>query len=61
MPPAVRTLTLIVPARYLVTNLQTIFLVGNVWALLLPNIIILLLLAAILFFLTARKTVKRLR
>jgi ABC-2 type transport system permease protein len=61
MPPIVRALTHIIPARYLVTNLQTLFLVGDVWSLLLPNIGILLLLAAVLFFLTARKTVKRLR
>ncbi len=61
MPPMVRALTHIIPARYLVTNLQTLFLVGDVWPLLLPNVFILLLLAAVLFFLTARKTVKRLR
>ena len=61
MPPIVRALTHIIPARYLVTNLQTLFLVGDVWSLLLPNVGILLLLAAVLFFLTARKTVKRLR
>jgi len=61
MPPMVRTLTCIIPARYLVTNLQTLFLVGDVWALLLPNVLILLQLAGFLFFLTARKTVKRLR
>jgi ABC-2 type transport system permease protein len=61
MPPPVRALTRIIPARYLVTNLQTLFLVGDVWSLLLPNVLILLLLAAGLFFLTARKTVKRLR
>jgi len=61
MPAPVRTLTRIIPARYLVTNLQTLFLVGDVWPLLLPNVLILLLLAGVLFFLTARKTVKRLR
>ncbi|MEJ2200513.1 MAG: ABC transporter permease [Desulfuromonadaceae bacterium] len=61
MPPLVRALTHIIPARYLVTNLQTLFLVGDVWPLLTPNILILLLLAALLFVLTARKTVKRLR
>ncbi|MDY0269307.1 ABC transporter permease [Trichloromonas sp.] len=61
MPPAVRALTHIIPARYLVTNLQTVFLVGDVWSLLLPNVGILLLLAAGLFFLTAGKTAKRLR
>ncbi len=61
MPLPIRTLTRIIPARYLVTNLQTLFLVGDVWRLLLPNILILLLLAGILFFITARKTAKRLR
>jgi ABC-2 type transport system permease protein len=61
MPPMVRAMTHIIPARYLVTNLQTLFLVGDVWSLLLPNVGILLLLAAVLFFLTARKTIKRLR
>jgi ABC-2 type transport system permease protein len=61
MPLPVRVLTHIIPARYLVTNLQTLFLVGDVWPLLLPNVIILLLIAAALFYLTARKTVKRLR
>jgi len=61
MPAPVRLLTRIIPARYLVTNLQTLFLVGDVWSLLLPNVGILLLLAGVLFFLTARKTVKRLR
>jgi len=44
-----------------VTNLQTLFLVGDVWNLLLPNVLILLGLAAVLFFITARKTAKRLR
>jgi len=61
MPPLVRALTNIIPARYLVSNLQTLFLVGDIWPLLLPNVLMLLLLAALLFFLTARKTVKRLR
>ncbi|MEJ2520476.1 MAG: ABC transporter permease subunit, partial [Desulfuromonadales bacterium] len=60
MPPPIRLLTYIIPARYLVTNLQTIFLVGDIWSLLLPNVAILLLLAAVLFFFTAVKTVKRL-
>jgi ABC-2 type transport system permease protein len=61
MPPAVQALTLIIPARYLVSNLQTLFLVGDVWSLMLPNVFFLLLLAAVLFFLIARKTVKRVR
>lgn len=61
MPLPIRGLTHIIPARYLVTNLQTLFLVGDVWNLLLPNVLILLGLASVLFFITARKTAKRLR
>ena len=38
MPLLVRALTHIIPARYLVTNLQTLFLVGDVWPLMLPVI-----------------------
>jgi ABC-2 type transport system permease protein len=61
MPLPIRILTRIIPARYLVNSLQTLFLVGDVWPLLGRNILVLLLLAAIFFGLTARKTVKRLR
>lgn len=61
MPLPVQILTHIIPARYLVSNLQTLFLVGDIWPLLLPNILILLAIAATLFIITARKTVKRLR
>ena len=61
MPLPLRLLTRIIAARYLVPNLQNLFLVGDVWRLLLPNIAILLLIAAILFGITAKKTVKRLR
>ncbi len=61
MPLPIRLLTHVIAARYLVSNLQTLFLTGDVWPLLLPNILVLLLLAAILFLVTAKKTVKRLR
>lgn len=61
MPLPIRGLTHIIAARYLVSNLQTLFLAGDVWPLFLPNILILLLLAAILFLVTVKKTVKRLR
>lgn len=61
MPLPIRLLTHIVPARYLVTNLQTLFLVGDVWRLVRSNVLILLVLAGVLFLLTAKKTVRRLR
>ena len=42
MPRVVRWVTWLVPARYLVGPLQTVFLVGDVWPEFLPNIAILL-------------------
>ena len=60
MPWLLRQLTRIIPARYLVTCLQTLFLVGVPWRLLLPNIAVLLLIAAIYFVIIALKTPKRL-
>lgn len=60
MPWFIRALTYLMPARYFVQCLQTLFLVGNVWSLIFFNLIPMLGLALLLFFLTARKTVKRL-
>jgi ABC-2 type transport system permease protein len=60
MPAFIRALTHIIPARYFVQCLQTLFLVGNVWSLILFNLLPMLGIAAILFIITARKTVKRL-
>ena len=37
MPAVVRMITYLLPARYYVSLLQTIFLAGNVWSLILPN------------------------
>jgi len=53
-------LTYIIPAKYFVVNLQTLFLVGNVWGLILFNLFPMILIGCIFFFITARKTVKRL-
>ncbi len=60
MPPAIQWLTYLLPARYFVTCLQTIFLVGDNWPLLLKNILPMLLIGGVFFVLTARITVKRL-
>jgi ABC-2 type transport system permease protein len=38
MPEWLRIITYLVPARYLVSILQTLFLAGDVWAVLLPNL-----------------------
>lgn len=49
MPTAVRLITYVLPARYYVALLQTTFLAGDVWAVILPNSAVLILMAALLF------------
>jgi ABC-2 type transport system permease protein len=49
MPPAVQAVTYVVAARYFVSLIQTLFLAGNVWAVLWPNLAALLFMAV--FFL----------
>lgn len=60
MPIPIQMLTYILPARYFVQCLQTLFLVGNVWSLIFFNMIPMLLIGMVFFVITARKTVKRL-
>jgi ABC-2 type transport system permease protein len=60
MPALVRLLTYALPARYYVTLLQTIFLAGDVWGVLLPNTAVLAGMAAVLLLLTRGVTRKRL-
>lgn len=60
MPKPIQWITYILPARYFVSSLQTIFLVGNIWSLLLGNVLAILSLGTIIFIATARRTVKRL-
>lgn len=56
MPPIIQAITYIVPARYFVPSLQTVFLAGDIWAMLLPNIGIMLLFGAGFFALCIRVT-----
>jgi ABC-2 type transport system permease protein len=42
MPAAIRAITYLLPARYYVALLQTVFLAGDVWGVLLPNTAVLL-------------------
>jgi ABC-2 type transport system permease protein len=60
MPILIQYLTYILPARYFVSSLQTLFLVGDVWEVLWPNLLAMFMIGLFLFFLTARFTVKRL-
>lgn len=59
MPLPLQWLTRIVPARYLVTSLQSIFLVGDVWALFWPMLGYLSALSALFLTITFLKTPRR--
>lgn len=58
MPVAIQWLTYIVPARYLIPPLQSIFLVGDIWSMFLPNILAMLGFGAF-FFLRVTRAIKR--
>ncbi|BBC72188.1 membrane protein [Altererythrobacter sp. B11] len=56
MPPPIQALTYIVPARYLIPSLQTIFLTGDIWSQFLPNMAAMLGFGALFFALSFRVT-----
>ncbi|MBS0656531.1 MAG: ABC transporter permease [Verrucomicrobia bacterium] len=60
MPFWIQCFTYVIPARYFVTSLQTLFLVGDVMRLLLINLVPMLILGVLLCVATIKKTVKRL-
>ena len=59
MPRPIQWLCVIVPARYLIPSLQSVFLAGDLWPMFLRNIAVLLLYGAIFIGLAARTTRKR--
>jgi ABC-2 type transport system permease protein len=60
MPEAVQVITHIIPARYFVAMLQTLFMAGDIWPVILANAGALLLIMVILFSIARRKSHKRL-
>jgi ABC-2 type transport system permease protein len=60
MPAAVQAITYLIPARYFVAILQTVFLAGDVWPVILPNALALMIMAMGFIGLTRKKTHKRL-
>ncbi len=56
MPRWIQLITFAVPARYLIPSLQTVFLVGDIWPLILPNIAIMLTFGVGFFVLSFRVT-----
>ncbi|MEI8301341.1 MAG: ABC transporter permease [Chlamydiota bacterium] len=60
MPKVIEGLSSLIPARYFVTCLQTLFLVGPVPKLLVKNVLVMFGIGLVFFAIIARKTVKRL-
>jgi ABC-2 type transport system permease protein len=60
MPRPIQLLTHVFAVRYFVTSLQTLFLTGDVWPLLIHCMAAMLVISVVFFALTARKTKKRL-
>ena len=54
MPWIIQIVTYIFPARYFVSLLQTIFLAGNVWSVIVPNAVVLAVMAIALLTLSVR-------
>ncbi len=59
MPVVIQWITVIVPARYLIPSLQTVFLAGDIWPMFMRSIVVMLFIGAILFTLAARNIRKR--
>jgi ABC-2 type transport system permease protein len=60
MPAAVRVITYMLPAGYFVALLQTIFLAGNVWAVIIPNALVLAGMAFLVLLVARLETRKQL-
>lgn len=59
MPPIIQMITYIVPARYLVPSLQTVFLAGDVWPMFGKSIAVMLFIGLLFFTVAARNSRKR--
>ena len=60
MPVVVRAITYILPARYFVAMLQTVFLAGDIWSIILPDAAVLTVMMIALLLLSRRATRKKL-
>jgi ABC-2 type transport system permease protein len=59
MPTVIQWITYVVPARYLIPSLQTVFLAGDIWPMFARSIAVMFLIGCIFFALAARSTRKR--
>jgi ABC-2 type transport system permease protein len=60
MPTVIQVITHLIPARYFVSILQTVFLAGDVWSVIVPNCLALAVMATVFIGLTRKKARKRL-
>ncbi len=60
MPLPIRAVTYLVPARYFVSSLQTVFLAGDVWSVFWPNLAAMAAIGVFFFAIAKRKTRKNL-
>ncbi len=60
MPAPIRAITWLIPARYFVESLKTVFLTGDIWAVFIPNLLAMAAIGALLFILAKRATRKNL-
>ena len=60
MPVALQWVSYLVPARYFVSSLQTVFLAGDIWPVILPDTAALGLVSAVIFTVTLMRTRTRL-
>jgi ABC-2 type transport system permease protein len=60
MPLVIRLFTYVIPARYFVAGLQTVFVAGDVWAQFVPDVLAMLAIGSIFFAVTASRTRKSL-
>jgi len=59
MPRPIQYVTAIVPARYLIPSLQSVFLAGDIWPMFLRAIAVMLFMGTLMFILAIRNTRKR--
>lgn len=59
MPKPIQAITYLVPSRYLIPQMQTVFIAGDDWSLFLPNMVTLIGFGFLFFFLAVRATKRR--
>ena len=60
MPAPIRAITWLIPARYFVSSLKTVFLAGDTWAVFVPDLLAMAAIGVVFFVLAKRATRKSL-